>query len=349
VNYLRNAWYAAAWSAELTAGTLLARTFLEQPVVLFRDAAGRAAALFDRCPHRFAPLSRGRLRGDTVECGYHGLCFDRSGHCVHNPYPPGQIPPRAQVRSYELLERQGIVWIWMGEAAGADVALAPDYALIDDTQHWHTARGYLTTPANYLLGVDNLLDLTHAEYLHDGSLGSPALKTAHYEVKQEGPRVVHSNRWFDEGPIPPGLGLRFPTGGRMVSHWVNMRWDAPSSLWLYNGATFPGEPRESGLQAYTAHLLTPETATSTHYFFSISLDAAKNNGGNDAEIIERLRRIFAEEDSTMLAAIQSRMGGEDLWSLKPASLPGDAGATRVRQALEKLINAEGASHVTATG
>src|SRR3546814_16896615 len=72
--YLRNAWYAAAWSEEI-GGTPLGRTFLEQPVVLFRETDGTTVALADRCPHRFAPLSKGKLVGNAIECPYHGLRF----------------------------------------------------------------------------------------------------------------------------------------------------------------------------------------------------------------------------------------------------------------------------------
>ena len=114
--FLRNAWYVGAWSNELVQDKLLPRTLLDDPIVFFRTQTGTAAALFDRCPHRFAPLSRGRLEGEAIECGYHGLRFDRTGACVLNPYNPGHVPPRAHVRTYPLHEQQGIVWIWMGEA-----------------------------------------------------------------------------------------------------------------------------------------------------------------------------------------------------------------------------------------
>jgi vanillate O-demethylase monooxygenase subunit len=344
MEYLRNAWYVAAWSEELTAGKLIARTFLDEPLVLFRTNDGAPAALFDRCPHRFAPLSRGRHKGTEIECGYHGLRFDRSGACSLNPYNPGHSPPRARVQSYPVLERQGIVWIWMGDPDKVDTSLAPDFPILGDATRWHTIRGYVHTPANYQLSIDNLLDLTHPEFLHDSSLGSPAHKTASYEVKQPGPREVHSNRWYDEGPIPPVMEYSFPTGGRPVMHWAEMAWYAPSALWLDVGVTFPGHPRAEGLQTYAGHLVTPETARTTHYFFSFTRTAALARAeNNDAQLLEMLRRIFTEEDSAMLAAVQERMGGQDLWALKPAALPGDAGAVRVRQALEKLIAEERAS------
>ena len=105
--FLYNAWYVAARSQELDGG-LLGRTILNQPVVLFRGADGAVAALEDRCCHRNAPLSVGRLKSGLVECGYHGLTFDRSGACVA---VPGQstIPPGARVRSYPIIERHRII------------------------------------------------------------------------------------------------------------------------------------------------------------------------------------------------------------------------------------------------
>ena len=75
MTYLRNTWYLAAWDRELPPRELLARTLLDERVVLFRDASGTARALQDRCPHRFAPLSRGRVCDGQIECGYHGLRF----------------------------------------------------------------------------------------------------------------------------------------------------------------------------------------------------------------------------------------------------------------------------------
>src|SRR6516225_12197826 len=83
-DYVRNAWYPAAWSRDI-ARTLISRRVLEQEVVLYRTSTGSVAALEDVCPHRFTPLSMGRLRDDAIECGYHGMTFDCSGACVRIP------------------------------------------------------------------------------------------------------------------------------------------------------------------------------------------------------------------------------------------------------------------------
>ena len=98
--YLRNAWYVAAWSDDLAEGQLLGRIIIKQPIVLYRQSDGKVAALADRCPHRFAPLHMGKvIHGDRVQCPYHGLEFDASGACVHNPHGSKNIPSRASVRS----------------------------------------------------------------------------------------------------------------------------------------------------------------------------------------------------------------------------------------------------------
>src|SRR5882672_7645407 len=109
--FLRNSWYVAAWDREVSQRPL-GRTFLGEPVVLYRTSRGEPVGLQDRCCHRQLPLSMGKVEGDHLRCGYHGLLFDGSGKCIEIP---GQesIPPQARVRAYPLIERYNWVWIWM--------------------------------------------------------------------------------------------------------------------------------------------------------------------------------------------------------------------------------------------
>jgi phenylpropionate dioxygenase-like ring-hydroxylating dioxygenase large terminal subunit len=93
-----NAWYVAAWDAEVSR-KLLARTICDQKVVLYRKQDGTPAALADACWHRLVPLSIGTVVGDDVRCGYHGLVFSPNGRCVHMPSQE-TINPSACVRSY---------------------------------------------------------------------------------------------------------------------------------------------------------------------------------------------------------------------------------------------------------
>ena len=116
--FIRNAWYVAAWSKEV-GRNLLARRILDEPVVLFRQKDGTPAALLDRCAHKLAPLSMGRLVDDVVQCGYHGMEYDCTGQCVRVP-GQAKVPRNAQVRSFPLIERYNAVWIWTGDPARAD-------------------------------------------------------------------------------------------------------------------------------------------------------------------------------------------------------------------------------------
>jgi phenylpropionate dioxygenase-like ring-hydroxylating dioxygenase large terminal subunit len=102
--FLKNTWYVAAWSHEIAAHGMLARTITRMPLLFWRDGAGEVVALDDRCCHRAAPLSKGRREGDNIRCMYHGLLFDRTGRCVEIP-SQDFIPPAAKVRAYPVVER----------------------------------------------------------------------------------------------------------------------------------------------------------------------------------------------------------------------------------------------------
>src|SRR5277367_3988936 len=96
--FLRNGWYTALWSNELK-DKPIAKTLLNEKIVLFRNAGGDVGALEDSCCHRAAPLSLGEIAGDYLACGYHGLKFDVNGKCVELP-DGSQVPSGARVRSY---------------------------------------------------------------------------------------------------------------------------------------------------------------------------------------------------------------------------------------------------------
>ncbi len=200
--YLRNCWYVAAWARELDGDTgpdngMLARTILDEPVVLCRMRDGAPAALADRCPHRRLPLSAGEITDDGIRCGYHGLEFDRAGICIR---VPGQdrVPPDARVRSYPVVERYRWIWIWMGEADKADAALIPDYHWNDDPD-WLSIGDMFHVRGSYRLLVDNLLDLSHVQYVHGSTLGTEAVVEFPVEVRREAD-TVHVDRWITDGP-----------------------------------------------------------------------------------------------------------------------------------------------------
>ena len=157
--FMRNCWYVGAWDHELEDGPL-GRILLGEPVVFYRKADGTPVALEDRCCHRHAPLSKGVLVGDNIQCPYHGLTYDRTGRCVEIP---GQerIAGTARVRAYPIVERQQFVWIWMGDPKRADVAAILDYPYHDQPERWPHRRAMFPIEANYMMIIDNLMDLSH--------------------------------------------------------------------------------------------------------------------------------------------------------------------------------------------
>ncbi|MES2302548.1 MAG: Rieske 2Fe-2S domain-containing protein, partial [Pseudomonadota bacterium] len=240
--YLRNCWVMAGWADEVgEAG--LARRLLGEPVFLYRPQDGTIAALLDRCPHRFAPLSKGTRDGDRVVCGYHGLTFAPDGRCVHNPFSD-RIPAGSTVPSFAVHERDGIAWLWAGDRDDADPALIPDFGFIPDTPHSRTVRGYTLMQANYEYGTDNLLDLSHIEFVHKGTFaGQGVIFAGEHAVQVEG-ETLHSNWWMPDIAPPSVAQGAFPPDAR-VDHWLDMRWNAPASMRLNVGVSPHGAGREA--------------------------------------------------------------------------------------------------------
>jgi nitrite reductase/ring-hydroxylating ferredoxin subunit len=109
---LPNGWFAVAWSDELAPGAVKRVFYLGRELVAFRTASGRARVFDAYCPHLGAHLGvGGRCEGDTLRCPFHGWRFDADGKCVEVPYA-AKIPARAEVKSWPVLERYGLVFVW---------------------------------------------------------------------------------------------------------------------------------------------------------------------------------------------------------------------------------------------
>ena len=337
MSYLRNTWYVAAWAHELGEGKILARTLLDTPVALFRRSDARPAAVLDRCPHRFAPLSAGRVEGNHVVCGYHGLGFDGSGACVLNPHGP--VMRNMSVPAYPVHEAHRAIWIWMGDPQHADPALIPDLAYLAEAPDTAFSCGNMLARGNYELFVDNIMDLSHADYLHPTTLGGGAITATKPKIEETENAV--DVMWFapDTRPSPLLVEL-FKDLPSRTDLWQGVRWFPPAVMRLTAATAAAGAPQDEALANINAHIMTPETATTTHYFYA----ATRNYRVDDAELNTRLaearERIFGTEDKPMIELVQRRMGDADFWSLKPILLPIDAGPVRVRRKLKKLIDAE---------
>jgi phenylpropionate dioxygenase-like ring-hydroxylating dioxygenase large terminal subunit len=342
--YLRNAWYVAAWSDDLADGALLARTMLKEPVVLYRKSDGNAVALQDRCPHRFAPLHMGKIvHGDRVQCPYHGLEFDPSGACALNPHGTRNIPSRARVRSYPVTEKHKAIWIWMGEEP-ADPAKVPDFSVLDNVSERHaTKRDRITIRANYELIIDNLLDLSHTSYLHEGILGNADTVESEITVEQDGEDVIVA-RHAGNAAAPGLFAILMPATPPRVDKFTRMRWMPPSNLRLLTGICMPGAVPESGTGYHAIHMLTPESDATTHYFFTaVRFNVLTADDALNAQIQDKIsttrRFAFEEQDAPVIEAQQERIDAA-LTPVDPVILAIDVGPVRYKQILRKLIAAE---------
>lgn len=345
--YLLNCWYGLGWNTEIADGQLLSRKILGMDLVVFRDADGQPAALRDRCPHRMAPLSRGGVREGTVECRYHGLRFDGAGQCVGNPF--GAVPDRAKVDSFTVVERDQMLWIWPGDAALAYPSQIPDFSFqngdgVDD--NW-VVFGYTHVYADYQLETDNLLDLSHTEFLHAGSFGGRGfIQKGEFQLRDLG-NEIHSNWWMPKIPfIDPAT--RKPTG-EWLDHFLDMRWNAPSNMrlqvsFLPHGvhADRKDTVRDDLPGQFSAHIITPEADGSCHYFWSANkpTGAGPFVGGLDKNAgLALFKLAFEIEDKPMIEAVEANMK-TDFWNERPVILPNDAGGIRARRRLAKLIRDE---------
>lgn len=334
--FIRDAWYMAAWSHEV-GEALFTRRLLGEPMLLFRKADGTVAAMVDRCPHRFAPLSMGARDGDKVVCPYHGLTFDPAGACVRNPFSD-TLPKGAQVPSFATAERDGIVWFWAGRTEDADESLIADFSMLFVEGHGAPITGVMPMNANFEYGTDNLMDLSHIEFVHKGSFaGRGVIFAGEHSVREEG-TTLHSDWWMpDVGAPPHTYGIYDPQ--MRCDHWLEMRWNAPASMYLEVGACPHGEGRADGVIAHQAHILTPETADTTHYFWATTRSAPPSEQG-DAMLFRLMNQAFVEEDKPIIEAAYANMNGADFWDRKPAFLGIDSGGTRARRLLQKLKQKE---------
>lgn len=338
--FLDNAWYAAAWSDEVSQ-SLFERTLIGRSVVFYRDAHGEALAFDNACPHRSAPLSMGQLHGDVMTCPYHGLRFNREGLCIYNPHGNQKIPPRARTRRYPLVDRHDMLWIWMGDEQYADAGKIPDFSCHTDPR-FPTTKGVIEMHGYYELITDNLMDLTHVEFVHEGILGSEAIKRGEHHVHQAG-TTIWSNRWCPDGLAPPAWDALFGNYGKPVDHWLYMRWDAPAHMLLDVGITPTGRPREEGIFIYGTDILTPRNDGSTYYFWGVSASNGDQpgvlDGWNGA-----ITAAFAGQDKPMIEAQQAlirQRGGNDIDDVESVLLQSDAGPVRCRRLLRTLIEGVG--------
>ncbi|AJG22339.1 aromatic ring-hydroxylating dioxygenase subunit alpha [Cupriavidus basilensis] len=338
--FLKQAWYAAAWSDEVK-HELLTRTIIKEPVLLYRREDGTPVAMGNVCPHRFAPLNRGKLLGDVVQCPYHGLRFNSIGQCVHIPHGDGTVSQKMAVPSYPVVERHKLIWVWMGNPADADPATIPDFSCHEDDELAFVG-GMLEVDANYKLVVDNLMDLSHAATVHEGLLSMPGLYTSKLETIQRG-TTVYANKWMPDGEIQPAHAMLWKdhVPGENCDQWAYMRWDAPAHLLLDVGVTKVGAPRAKGIFMYGTDVLTPKDEFTTYYFWGVTRNYDIDNEVANAQWREIIKMAFDGQDKPMIEAQQKVLGERDIEDMNPVMFSADTGSMRARRVLAGLIRDKG--------
>jgi phenylpropionate dioxygenase-like ring-hydroxylating dioxygenase large terminal subunit len=336
--YVRNAWYVGAWDHEVTRA-LKRRIILDEPIVLFRREDGAPVALEDRCCHRQAPLSMGKLVGNILQCPYHGLQFDTSGKCVKVP-SQDMVPKSARVRAYPVIEKYHWLWIWMGDPARADPALIEDFHWLDDPG-WRYGGSYLHVDASYQLVLENLLDTTHLPFLHPTSLGTDAFARSEFQVSREGDRITVTRWLMNELPAPFHKQYGGFADGVKVDRWQVTTFGPPCFIKLDIGSAPVGTgarqgDRSQGMNMYNLNAITPETGKTAHYFFAQAYNFRLDERWISDMLRTQVHSIFLE-DMAMLKGQQQNM---DLGPVPVVKLGQDKAWVAMRQIVDRLIAEE---------
>ena len=334
--FLRDHWYVVALSSEL--GTRpISRQVLGEHLALFRSASGRVVVLADQCPHRAYPLSLGTVVGEELVCGYHGFTFDCAGTCVA---VPGQdrIPSRLAVRTYPVVEQGPWVWAWMGRGE-PDVEALPATPWLVDTEHWTSVSGVARIDAPFDLLVDNLLDLSHEAYLHQGSIGTPEVATTPIEVDvDDDARVVRVFRHMNAVDCPPFYSRTTGLEGK-VDRWQDIDYFPPSYYLLHARIAPVGEPpRPDGSDEHASHMkilygLTPSTPYSVYDFWALARDFCVGDQEIDS-FLAKMQAGVVQEDVDALNILQERLGPDP--EFKEVSIKIDRGGLAARRMLADL-------------
>jgi phenylpropionate dioxygenase-like ring-hydroxylating dioxygenase large terminal subunit len=359
--WVRDSWYVIAWDHEIPAiesTDIFTRTVLNEPIIVFRTSVGTSGgelvAMQDRCCHRHAPLSKGKREGDCIRCGYHGLKFDAQGKCVDAP-GIAIIPEKAFVKTYPVVAKNRWVFVWMGDPSKADAALLPDN-FSSDHPDWQYKPGYFHYATPYLLICDNLLDFSHLSYVHEKTLGGstaiaqavPTIaKTFDVHGKQNGIKV---SREVPNVPAPP-FYQKFRTFTEHVDRWFIYEFLVPGTLLMHSGGRPISDAKDDlsrAVQLHSCQTLTPETESTTHYFFQQShrVNSGANARDSDAldeataqamteSIYNSLVGAFNEDRDMITAQHQSILRSPEV-AMLPLAI--DSALVQFRRLIDARIN-----------
>ncbi|MEH0577998.1 aromatic ring-hydroxylating dioxygenase subunit alpha [Streptomyces sp. B21-108] len=331
--FVFNQWYVVAAATELGERPL-ARTVLGRPLALFRTGSGEPTVVDGLCPHRRYPLGGGESRvvGDELQCGYHGIRFDRAGQCT---LVPGLPKPSRHLRlvSYPVVERSGWVWAWLGDPDRADPAALPAAGLPElDTADWRRGNYfYERIEGRYTLLLENLMDLSHLSYLHGSVIRDTSLADQPLDVESH-PDRIRAVRRLAAAPI--GAQEAMVYGARPGGTYAldNISDYHGPSLVITGNTPKDGAPEGFGRFRFV-HGVTPETETTTHYFVLVARDFRVDDPDLDP-VFDRFHQIIPYQDKAAIEAIEPV---DDELKFQERSQPFDRGALLIRQRLEQQL------------
>ncbi len=328
--HVLNAWYVAAWSHEVTRAPRR-RMVCEVALVLYRRTDGTAVILEDRCAHRAYPLSAGQVKGDSIECGYHGFAYGPDGGCTRVP-AQSLIPKRARVRSFPVVEKDGWVWVWTGDAEQADDDLVPDTHWMNDPE-WATVTHSVRFDCRADLIHDNLLDLTHESFIHTSTVGDDYIYEHGITVEVDG-TMVSVDRLMPGVEAPPLYASTMGTEG-LYDRFHCTEFYPPGYLLLHSGITGQGRPREEGYLIKVLNGITPIDATTSWYYYAFSRNFAVDNEAATEELRVGLATVL-QEDADALALQEIGLQGRPE-SQRDVLIAQDAGVAKARRIMARLL------------
>ena len=334
--FVQNQWYVASWDHEIDR-TPFARTICGQPLVFYRKFDRTVVALHDACPHRLLPLSMGIKEGDHIRCRYHGLLLNSEGQAIEMPVPTERAHKSICTRSYPVAERHRFVWVWIGDADKANEALIPDFWPCSRPD-WTFDGGYFPIQCDYRLVIDNLMDLSHETYTHQGSIGQREILQAPIQTHTEGDRVIVS-RWMPNIEAPPFWRDALKKDGP-VDRWQICHFLPPSSVIIDVGVAPAGagatlENHDQGVRGFIIDALTPETGTTSHHFWGMARNFDIGDAGFTARFKNQQGAVFLEDVAVLEAQQRSILANPHL-KLRAFNI--DAGGVRARHVIDRMVN-----------
>lgn len=335
----RNHWYVAAFAHEVTE-TPMARFLLGERVLLYRTEAGAPIALADYCAHRAMPLSKGkRVGGDRIQCPYHGIEFGPDGHCRHIPSQKG-TPQQMRVHAYPLVQRWNWLWIWMGDPDLADEALIPNHAdfYFEGNDFWKVALWRMDFACNFQLIHENVLDVSHVSFLHEGLADSGSLVKTPAKTVVEGNVITMTRRWEDLLTDSYAKTFGIADGTRVIRTNIAKTY-VPSLNVAMNIFEFPDDPERSPAMRSAPMAFTPETDQSCHYFMAVGANYGDEPVGAVLEAQGQALWNLILDDKDAAESIQEAYNM--LGAKTPdVSVRADEGAVRFRRMLAEQVARE---------